>query len=45
MEMTIEFMEYKWTIKTIQKHARNTNDNTYSYGPFENILWTLAIYT
>ncbi len=36
MEMTIEFMEYKWTIKIIENHARNIKDNTYSYGPFED---------
>ncbi len=43
--MTVEFMEYKWTIKIIHKHARNIKDNTYSYGPSKNLLWILAIYT
>jgi len=43
--MIVEFMEYKWIIKIIQNHAINIKDNTYSYGPFENLLWIFAIYT
>ncbi len=42
--MKVEIMEYKWIIEIISKHARNIKDNTYSYGPSENLLWIPTIY-